>query len=122
MTLPPLPKVSRCWNPCVDPRRDLKEDTALWSRLLPAAFIEDGDGPPPASLFWAIQGLRCCGARLTIDGDTARLGAGEMAAEDYAAQREKYLRPHGKQLVRLLRDLAAHPCTAREQAEKVKAK
>jgi hypothetical protein len=84
-----------------DPRPDLANDSARWARLLALAY--DRDGEDPRGLFGALHGLRCCGAGLAPADDGARLVAGEMPAEEYAAGREAWLVPHAAALTALLR-------------------
>lgn len=91
-----------------DPRPDLADDSALWTRLLGLAHPLDGDDPQ--GLFGALLGFRCCGARLEWDGEKylVRPTPGGSWANESAFQfdREKWLVPHAVALVRLLRALA----------------
>jgi hypothetical protein len=86
-----------------DPRPDLAGDSARWARLLALAY--DRDGQDPRGLFGALHGLRCCGAGLAATDDGARLVPGELAAEEYAAEREEWLVAHAAALTALLRAL-----------------
>ncbi len=86
-----------------DPRDDLAEDRGLWRRLLTLAYDYDGDDP--AGLFGSLHGLRCCGARLVVEGGQVRLVAGELD-DAYPAFRERYLLPHAAALLELLGGLA----------------
>ena len=90
--------------PYEDPRPDLQSDATLWGKLLVAAWEHDGERDLTDSLFWTLQGLRCCGARLLREGGRVRLdGAG---VEAYAGIRERYLRRHAAALTGLLKGLA----------------
>ena len=82
-----------------DPRPDLAEDHALWTRLLAVA----GDG----ELAWTLHGFRCLGRRLRWQAGRALLGrADDEPAEEYAAHRAQYLVPHTGALVALLGSLS----------------
>ncbi len=88
----------------VNPRPDLAEDAELWARLLLKAWpIDNAD---PDGLFWALHGLRCLGAQLVMLQGTAKLQPGEIPAEQYAADRARYLVPHAAELRRLLAEIA----------------
>jgi len=88
-----------------DPRPDLAQDHYLWMRLLNMAY--DRDGSDVDGLAGALHGFRCCGAVL-LRGDDGylRLAPGEIAADEYAALRERYLVPHAAALVALLKALS----------------
>lgn len=83
-----------------NPRPDLVEDADLWARLLLKAYPIDGNNPH--GLFWALHGLRCCGARLRVGATSLILERGEMAEDEYARLRAQYLVPRAGQLKRLL--------------------
>lgn len=85
-----------------DPRPDLAGDSPLWGRLLSLAYHDNGD--EPEGLFWALHGLRCCGARLTAADGRVRLEAGELGPE-YAELRGRWLVRHAGGLTRLLGSL-----------------
>lgn len=86
-----------------DPRPDLAADHTLWELLLSMAW-----GSSNKALFWSLNGLRCLGAHLVrLDGMMC-LVCGEMAPEEYAADRERYLVPHTNDLVGLLAELGRH--------------
>ncbi len=82
-----------------DPRRDLA-DGALFARLLADGYALDG--ADPQGIFGALHGLRCCGARLALDFGRARVVAGEMGRDEYAADRARWLLPRADELRRLL--------------------
>jgi hypothetical protein len=84
-----------------DPRPDLTDDADLWADLLEVSHLH-GEPGNRSGLHGALLGARCIGARLSIDGDTLRLAAGEDASA-YAEVRERHLRPHRRNLVALLR-------------------
>jgi len=55
---------------------------------------------------WALNGLRCCGARLIrVDGQMRLLRGEEMTAEEYGEAKQRYLMPHAGLLNRLLKDV-----------------
>lgn len=98
-----------------DPRPSLVEDSALWSRLLALAYQRHGDGSD--SVFWLVQGIRCCGARLVLrDGrlrleprpDSERAGPFEhdLGNEEWRTVRKKWLLPHRVAISALLEALA----------------
>lgn len=82
-----------------DPRPDLRRDSRLWSRLLASAWDS------PAGLFWALQGMRCMGAALTVGDKGIELGRGERTEAEYQADRARYLMPHKARLIALLTEL-----------------
>ncbi len=82
-----------------DPRGDLA-DGPLYGRLLATAYALDGDDP--TGTFGVLHGLRCCGARLALDFGRARIVAGEMGRDEYAADRARWLLPRADELRRLL--------------------
>ena len=90
-------------NVLADPRPDLAEDSWLWARLLPWAY--GADGAEPESLFGAVHGLRCGGARLRLEKGLCRLTRGEWPASEYAQLRDRYVMPHAMRLNKLLLDL-----------------
>lgn len=90
-----------CLGWVADPRwHDLPEDTHLWLALLAAARTLDGEAP--LSVFGALHGLRCMGARLHPAGTGLRLQPGEIHRDEYLQWREQYLVPHADTLRRLL--------------------
>ena len=86
-----------------DPRPDLYQDSSLWQRLLTAAQALDGDEPD--GLYRALDGFRCCGARLRLGRATAVLLPGDIGQAEYSTWRREYLQAHAETLTRLLRDL-----------------
>lgn len=84
----------------LDPRPDLAEDHALWEALL--LHARAGEGDDPESLYGALDGLRCLGARLAMVNGHARLFRGEIGDNEYQALRDRWLRPHHERLVWLL--------------------
>ncbi len=99
--------------PWADPRPDLVADRARWWLVLEAAWRLDGQDPN--GLYGALNGMRCCGARLEIANaetwgarpedppPTYRLVRGEELSEaEYADLRQRYLMPHREALTRLL--------------------
>ncbi|MHB0858428.1 MAG: hypothetical protein ACYC5M_12750 [Anaerolineae bacterium] len=84
----------------LNPRPDLAQDQPLWASLLSAAYRKDG--PNPEGLFWALQGLRCLGARLRVGRHTLLLERGEQDEATYHANRTRYLLPHAEVLRTLL--------------------
>jgi len=120
-----------------DPRPDLYADSSLWTRLLRAAYGQDGGDP--RGLFAALHGFRCCGASLRLGNHTAILDPGEITPADYDDWKcrcarlsshcamigeitpadyddwkRRYLEPHREALVCLLAGLAgaAAQCVA----------
>jgi hypothetical protein len=87
-----------------DPRPDLSDDSALWSRLLARAW--DFDAPHPEGCFGALFGIRCCGVRLAVDKGQARILQGEAGAE-YLALRDRWLVPHRETIRWLLAELVS---------------
>lgn len=111
-----LPDPEPPWD---DPRPDLIGDRARWWVLLQAAYRLD-DGTQDNSLFGALVGMRCCGARLEIAGPADwslqpegplpswRIVRGaEMTEAEYADYRQRYLVPHKAALGKLLSAPAA---------------
>jgi len=88
-----------------DPRPDLTEDSAWWTRLLTVAYARDGTDPQ--GLFGALHGLRCCGARLARCSAGLRLVSGEMDAVEYAQDRARWLVPHKAALNEMIKGVAA---------------
>lgn len=85
-----------------DPRPDLAADSELWTRLLNLTH-----GMAGRELREVLHGLRCLGARLVWAGRMLRLVPGEeMSAEEYAADRERWLMPHAQVLSETLASLA----------------
>jgi len=85
----------------LDPRPDLREDSHLWEYVLAnCRALEDVDDP--GSLYGALDGVRCLGARLAIVNGRARLFRGAIGEEEYEQLRRMWLEPHHEKLVRLL--------------------
>lgn len=95
-------------NVLADPRPDLREDSWLWERLLPWSY--GADGGQEESLFGALNGFRCGGARLQLDGEGVRFTRGDWPADEYAELRNRYLMPHAGRINSLLLDLGAWAC------------
>lgn len=99
--------------PWADPRPDLAADHDRWQALLEAAYRCDGQDPH--GVFGALNGIRCCGARLEVMAVTKqappstnaqpgwRLVRGdELTEAEYQRLRAAYLAPHTEALTRLL--------------------
>lgn len=89
-----------------DPRPGISADSAYWqSLLMTTKALERSDSDNPAdnthSLYGALNGLRCGGARLELTNGKLRLLAGDWG-EEYGYWREHYLLPHAETLRRLL--------------------
>ena len=91
-----------------DPRQDLAdedpEESWFWAWLLADALGINND------LAITLHGFRCMGTRLvrTEKGFAMKPEVSErgwQSAEEYQAARDKYLVPHQKQLVKLLKNL-----------------
>ncbi len=94
-----------------DPRPDITADSAYWqSLLMTTRALERSDSDNPAdnthSLYGALHGLRCGGARLELNGGKLRLLPGDWG-DEYRELREKWLVPHADQLRRLLASIGA---------------
>lgn len=88
----------------LDPRPELQKDSELWELLLLNAWVlgdeREGD---PNSLYGALHGLRCGGARLVVINDgQCRIISGDWGTEEYERLRDQYLKPHHAELVKLL--------------------
>ncbi len=81
-----------------DPRPDLREDAAHWSRLLALA------GDVSRDLVMVLNGFRCLGVRLDVRDGKARLLPGDC--EDYYALRDQWLLPYRRTLTALLQRVA----------------
>ena len=111
-------------NGVVDPRPDLTEDSALWSRLLTLAKAEDeclnnkttGKQKQTGSFFGVLHGFRCAGTRLRRSETGSGMyvlrpdidPTGErawMSQEEYEQFRDRYLAPWKDVLVRVLQRL-----------------
>jgi hypothetical protein len=95
-------------SPLTDPRPDLAEDSAAWSQLLEMAEAVAPD------LFGVLDGIRCCGCRLTHDHGGWRLvpliDASERRSlwqthEAWEKDRARWLLPFRVQLIEVLRRL-----------------
>lgn len=90
----------------VDPRAlTLPADSCLWLLLLAWALGDEVLMPEarrPSSLYGALHGCRCGGARLTVDGGAARLSRGDWPEGEWVAIRARWLVPHGERLRALL--------------------
>jgi len=86
-----------------DPRPDLTDDSQTWHELLMAARAIDG--AEPEGLYGALHGMRCLGCRIAVVNGRAKLFRGEIAEDEYAALRDRWLRPHHETLVRLLENI-----------------
>jgi hypothetical protein len=95
--------------PLTDPRPDLPDDSADWTRLLALA-----GAIPPAVLAGTLHGFRCCGARLTYErghwrftptiDPTERVGLWQTR-EAWERDREKWLLPFRRQILGVLAQL-----------------
>lgn len=94
-------------NVLADPRPDLRADSWLWERLLPWSY--GADAMEAESLFGAVNGFRCGGARLEWEPGTraVRLTRGLWPVDEYKLLRDRYLLPHAARINRLLVDLGA---------------
>ena len=99
-------KPSPTQRPFSDPRPDLAEDRPRWETLLRLAYIAD----KPGLLFGLLHGLRCGGARLTVQGNQWKLdykpGLAELAAEQ-ATKWEQFLFSQKDRLFAWLQEAAA---------------
>jgi hypothetical protein len=87
-----------------DPRPDLRLDHDLWQSTLALA---SEPGSCQAELFWALDGLRCLGARLTRQRAGAlRFERGEMDPDEFGQACRHYLLPHLPELRAILRSTA----------------
>jgi len=99
--------------PWADPRPDLTADHDRWQALLEAAYRHDGQDPH--GVHGALNGIRCCGARLEVmtaagkapPSAGARPGwrlvrGDELTEAEYQRLRVTYLAPHTEALTRLL--------------------
>jgi len=81
-----------------DPRPDLTQDSNRWEALLALVHADyDCD-----EFWWALQGMRCLGARLALVKGRLALVHGEMSAEEYAVDKATYLLPRAGEVVALL--------------------
>jgi len=98
---PEAPKPSRT----VDPRPELHADSAAWTTLLVIAADALGEAD---ALFGVLLGLRCCGCGLQTQQDGSwRIVRGEMDADEYQVDRERWLLPERARVAELLRRLAS---------------
>ena len=99
-------KSSPTQRPFSDPRPDLADDRPRWETLLRLVYIED----KPSLLFGLLHGLRCGGARLTVQGNQWKLdykpGLAELAAEQ-ATKWEQFLFSQKDRLFAWLQEAAA---------------
>lgn len=94
-----------------DPRSaSYPQDSEMWALLLAWSYGDEllayKQGEECSrSLYGALHGVRCGGARLVRNGRTVRLTAGDWPEDEYAKLRERYLLPHGERLRTLLKNL-----------------
>jgi hypothetical protein len=95
-----------------DPRPDLDQDSAHWTRLLALAA---GDRDDPHGIFGRLLAMRACGGQLVWDGSRWRLepliDAGERQSvwhdrASWEADRARYLLPRAQEIADLLTALA----------------
>ena len=88
--------------PWTDPRPDLVADHAHWEDLLGRAWRLDA--ADPEGVYGALNGMRCCGARLARTQSAGwRLVKGdELSAIEYHTYRVSYLVPHTVAITKLL--------------------
>ena len=90
-----------------DPRPELSDDSALWSRALTLEWHRDHGH---VSLWGILRVLRSCGVRMRWqEKDGTRflaLDRGEMGEAEYERDRRQLLLPYKERLVMLLRHLA----------------
>lgn len=93
------------FNPFLDPRPDLEEDSELWARLLHLAEKKKSE------LAGILHGFRCQGTRLKRgrtsyvlrpDIDPVRAWPRQ---EEYEKERDKWLKPYTKEIAALLKSL-----------------
>src|SRR5690606_27223311 len=92
----------------VDPRPDLAEDSATWTKLLQMAADRHGD-----DLAGILHGFRCGGTRLKRGRNSYVLRpdvdpTGTVAwtsVEEYEEMRDKYLTPWREQVMELLKEV-----------------
>ena len=93
-------------NQIVDPRAEsLPGDSPLWFMLLVWALGDEALTPEverPSSLFGALHGCRCGGARLALDGGAVRLSRGDWPEGEWTKVRERWLLPYAPRLRALL--------------------
>lgn len=88
------------WRATDDPRPDLQGDHHLWEGALRAAREVSAD---EGALYWTLDGLRCLGARLRpTPAGSLRLEPGEMDADEFRDDCDRYLRPHVARLRQVL--------------------
>lgn len=97
-----MPTADDPWE--FDPRPDLSRDSKMWDHLLMLVRATENTAAPD-SLFGALHGLRCLGARLVVRGGRVRLSAGEIDDEEYERLRAQWLAPHHEKLIRMLDNL-----------------
>jgi hypothetical protein len=85
-----------------DPRPDLKKDSQEWTKLLTMAESVN------LELAGTLHGFRCCGLRLQKDNGyvlrpefNPEISKWNNEAE-YKADRNKWLAPHGREIIKLL--------------------
>lgn len=92
-----------------DPRPDLADDAARWSRLLSLAWARDGSDR--CGVFGSLLGMRCLGVELVAADRTMRLQARKDAPgdpprwvtpEQYRDERSRWLDPHREAVIGLL--------------------
>ncbi|MBI4506292.1 MAG: hypothetical protein HY691_12220 [Chloroflexi bacterium] len=83
----------------LDPRPELPDHTQ-WVKLLARAYGLHGH--EPAGVYGALHGMRCLCVLLRDDGNGLRLLPGELARDEYAALRARWLLPHREALTELL--------------------
>ncbi|HUY09741.1 MAG TPA: hypothetical protein VMW80_09905 [Candidatus Dormibacteraeota bacterium] len=94
-----------------DPRPDLENDSADWSRLLALASGDQGD---PSGVYGRLLALRACGGQLAWNGSRWRMvpliDPTEQVSvwhdgESWEADRARYLLPRAREIAALLAQL-----------------
>jgi len=88
----------------LDPRPELKTDTAAWAKLLTLAYALDESDMNGA--YGALLGIRCMGAQLGQAGGKWAIQRGEIDEGEYADIRKRYLLPNTAKIAELMRKLA----------------
>ena len=91
-----------------DPRMDLGYDSVEWTRILNLALLVQQN----KELAWILHGFRCCGLRLhkgrngwALRPDFDPKSSNWDTPEEYNRDRDKWLVPHEKEIIELLRQL-----------------
>ena len=88
----------------LDPRPELGDDSHRWEKLLTLAYALPEE-TMENSLYGALLGLRCMGAKILPINGGLMITHGEMDPDSYRRDRETYLMPHKADLARLMGEL-----------------